>query len=80
MKSWMKSSAMTLNSSSTEDATDTTMMGSTRRRYFMQQAERNPFDEKPDEDENEDFFSGSWVLFLFPFNYNHMKPVACQAN
>ncbi|XP_022337065.2 syndetin-like isoform X3 [Crassostrea virginica] len=60
MKSWMKSSAMTLNSSSTEDATDTTMMGSTRRRYFMQQAERNPFDEKPDEDENEDFFSGSW--------------------
>lgn len=25
----------------------------------MQSATKNPFDEKPDEDENEDFFAGS---------------------
>lgn len=60
MKSWMKSPNSTLNFSTTEDSSGGgSGMESSKRRYFMQSATKNPFDEKPDEDENEDFFTGS---------------------
>lgn len=60
MKSWMKSPNSTLNLSTTEDSSGGgSGMESSKRRYFMQSATKNPFDEKPDEDENEDFFTGS---------------------
>lgn len=60
MKSWMKSPNSTLNLSTTEDSSGGgSGMESSKRRYFMKSATKNPFDEKPDEDENEDFFTGS---------------------
>ncbi|XP_011444074.3 syndetin isoform X1 [Magallana gigas] len=60
MKSWMKSPNSTLNLSTTEDTSGGgTVMEPSKRRYFVQSATKNPFDEKPDEDENEDFFAGS---------------------
>ncbi|XP_062608119.1 syndetin-like isoform X1 [Saccostrea cucullata] len=60
MKSWMKSPNVSLNSSTTTDPSEEGVLAPPKRRYFTQEEERNPFDEKPDEDENEDFFSGSW--------------------
>lgn len=61
----MKSPNSTLNLSTTEDSSGGgSVMESSKRRYFMQSATKNPFDEKPDEDENEDFFAGSLVKFV----------------
>lgn len=61
MKSWMKSPNTSLNSSTADDLSEGGVLNSSKRRYFVEEAGKNPFDEKPDEDENEDFFSGSWV-------------------
>ncbi|XP_048779720.2 syndetin-like isoform X2 [Ostrea edulis] len=60
MKSWMKSPNTSLNSSTADDLSEGGVLNSSKRRYFVEEAGKNPFDEKPDEDENEDFFSGSW--------------------
>jgi hypothetical protein len=57
----MKSPNTSLNSSTTDDLAEGGALDTPKRRYFMVEAGKNPFDEKPDEDENEDFFSGSWV-------------------
>lgn len=71
MKSWMKSPNSTLNLSTTEDSSGGgSGMESSKRRYFMQSATKNPFDEKPDEDENEDFFTGSLVKLVFQLPSN----------
>lgn len=76
MKSWMKSPNSTLNLNTTEDTSGGgTVMEPSKRRYFVQSATKNPFDEKPDEDENEDFFAGSLVIKVYLFSITFFYPL-----
>lgn len=72
----MKSPNSTLNLSTTEDTSGGgTVMEPSKRRYFVQSATKNPFDEKPDEDENEDFFAGSLVIKVYLISITFFYPL-----